>query len=75
MSVKTRCIFNVCFIIFFFLHTSRNEVVNKEGWCVAVFGCKQFAVRRRVREGDFFLGEVTAVHKGAPANRKMTRKI
>lgn len=50
--------------------TSCNEVVNEEGRRVAVLGCEQFAVRCRVREGDFFLGQMTAVHEGAPEQNK-----
>lgn len=55
--------------------TSRNEVVNQESRSAAVLGCEQFAVRRRVREGDFFLGEVTAVHEGVPENRNGEGKM
>jgi len=33
---------------------------------LAVFGCKQLAVRRRVGEGDLIGAQVAAVHEGAP---------
>lgn len=48
--------------------TSRDEVVDEKRRRVAVLGREHFAVGRRVREGDFLLGEVTAVHEGAPEN-------
>lgn len=52
-------------VVWGFLNISSDEVVNEEGWCVAVLGSKHFAIWCRVREGDFFLGEMTAVHEGA----------